>query len=87
MNKLPEWNGWTIDIRLKQFRKVGESIEFVDFRSDKGYEIFKAYCEDQYKYHMETGQGYERIILDIIEGKFNNDDADIIAREMFNGST
>jgi hypothetical protein len=38
--ELPTFKGWTIDARLKQFRKVsrGESpeIEFIDFNSEEG---------------------------------------------------
>jgi hypothetical protein len=41
--ELPTFNGWTIDARLRQFRKVerGESpkIEFIDFDSEEGQEI------------------------------------------------
>lgn len=43
--KLPEFNGYTVDVRLKQFRKVSNhnSIEFVDFDSKKGKRIFAEY--------------------------------------------
>ena len=41
--ELPTFNGWTIDARLRQFRKVsrGESpeIEFIDFNSEQGQEL------------------------------------------------
>ena len=41
--ELPTFNGWTIDARLRQFRKVtrGENpqIEFIDFDSEKGQEL------------------------------------------------
>ena len=41
--ELPTFNGYTVDIRLKQFRKVeyGENpqIEFIDFDSEKGQEL------------------------------------------------
>ena len=35
---LPVFNGYTVDVRLKQFRKVNKdtSIEFIDFDSEKG---------------------------------------------------
>jgi hypothetical protein len=43
--QLPTFNGWTIDSRLKQLRKVsrGENpkIEFVEFDSDEGQEILE----------------------------------------------
>jgi len=42
VKKLPEFNGWTIDERLRQFRKVDmsiPSIEFIDFESEEGKKI------------------------------------------------
>ena len=43
--ELPTFNGWTIDARLRQFRKVeqGENpkIEFIDFDSEKGRELIE----------------------------------------------
>jgi hypothetical protein len=43
--QLPTFNGWTIDPRLKQLRKVshGENptIEFIEFDSDEGQEILE----------------------------------------------
>lgn len=42
VTKLPEFKGYTVDERLKQFRKVDRdkpSIEFVDFDSEKGQEL------------------------------------------------
>ena len=40
-NILPMFKGYTVDIRLKQFRKVGPElkIDFVDFDSPKGDEL------------------------------------------------
>ena len=39
--ELPTFKGYTIDPRLRQFRKVipQESIEFIDFYSKKGQEL------------------------------------------------
>ena len=41
--KLPEFKGYTVDERLREFRKVvhGKSIEFVDFDSKKGMKLLK----------------------------------------------
>lgn len=38
MTELQTFEGWTVDYRLEQFRKVHKdtSIEFVEFGSDKG---------------------------------------------------
>lgn len=48
VKKLPEFEGYTVDERLKQFRKVDKSkptIEFVDFNSPEGKELLAAYEE------------------------------------------
>jgi hypothetical protein len=39
--KLPEFKGYTVDFRLKEFRKVsyGKSIEFIPFETKKGKEL------------------------------------------------
>jgi len=41
--KLPEFKGYTVDERLREFRKVvhGRSIEFIDFDSKKGRKLFR----------------------------------------------
>lgn len=46
--KLPEFEGYTVDERLRQFRKVDPkkpSIDFVDFDSEEGQELLRAYEE------------------------------------------
>ena len=39
--ELPTFKGYTVDPRLRQFRKVipQESIEFIDFNSERGQEL------------------------------------------------
>ena len=41
--RLPEFNGYTIDFRLSEFRKViyGKSIEFIPFESRKGKKLLR----------------------------------------------
>lgn len=41
--KLPEFNGYTVDFRLREFRKVeyGKSIEFIPFDSKKGMKLMQ----------------------------------------------
>jgi len=43
--ELPTFNGWTIDARLRQFRKVERSnapkIEFIEFDSEEGQELLE----------------------------------------------
>jgi len=49
VTELPTFNGYTVDEKLKQFRKVDRdepSIEFVDFDSDKGQELLEEYDKD-----------------------------------------
>lgn len=49
VTKLSEFKGYTVDERLKQFRKVDHdkpSIEFVEFDSEKGKKLLDE-CEDQ----------------------------------------
>ena len=49
MKQLPVFRGYTVDVRLRQFRKVTghqakwPGIEFVDFDSPKGRKLLKAY--------------------------------------------
>ncbi len=48
VKKLPEFKGYTVDERLKQFRKVDkekQNIEFIDFDSEKGGELLEEYSE------------------------------------------
>jgi len=44
---LPTFKGYTVDIRLKQFRKVspGLKIRFIDFDSPKGNKLLAEYIE------------------------------------------
>lgn len=48
VKQLPEFKGYTVDERLKQFRKVDRdkpSIDFVDFDSEEGQELLKECLE------------------------------------------
>ena len=40
---LKKFNGYTIDLRLKQFRKanIGEELEFIEFDSPEGQELLQ----------------------------------------------
>ncbi len=40
---LKEFKGYTVDLRLKQFRKAnfGEELEFIEFDSDEGQELLR----------------------------------------------
>lgn len=41
LRKLPEFEGYTVDLRLRQFRRVhaAEGIDFIDFDSEEGKAI------------------------------------------------
>lgn len=44
--RLPIFKGYTVDVRLKQFRKVNkERIGFIDFDSAKGGTLFLEYLK------------------------------------------
>ena len=51
--ELKIFRGWTIDERLRQFRKVyfndgnNPQIEFIDFESEKGREILRQMVADR----------------------------------------
>jgi len=50
VKELPKFKGYTVDERLKQFRKVDReepSIEFVEFDSDKGKELLAEYEDEE----------------------------------------
>lgn len=87
MNKLPIWKTWTIDLRLKQFRRVGrDGIEFVDFDSDDGKKLMIEYCEEQKEYYQELADDYQddyqRMIFDLERDDTDEDTLESIAEEM-----
>ena len=48
VNKLPKFNGYIIDFKLGEFRKVNRKkmqIEFIKFNSNKGKKLLKKYCK------------------------------------------
>ncbi len=50
VTKLLEYNEYTVDERLKQFRKVDRdkpSVDFVDFDSGEGQELLEEKYEDE----------------------------------------
>lgn len=49
MNILPTFKGYTVDERLKEFRKVkyGEIPEFISFESNKGKKLLLQYRKEQ----------------------------------------
>ncbi len=54
VKKLPLFNGYTVDLRLKQFRMItGEKLFFFDFNSKKGEKILKEYIQSLNKKSSE----------------------------------
>jgi hypothetical protein len=50
VKELPKFKGYTVDERLRQFRKVDHekpSIDFVDFDSEEGEKLLDEYEESQ----------------------------------------
>ena len=46
VNQLPIFEGYTVDIRLKQFRKINKKgIIFLDFNSEKGEKLLLKYIK------------------------------------------
>ncbi len=44
--RLPEFEGYFVDVRLRQFRKVHkQTVEFIDFDSEKGEKILLRYLK------------------------------------------
>ena len=50
VRKLPTFNGYTVDVRLGQFRKViyGQRPEFIPFESKQGRKLLKALSRKGY---------------------------------------
>lgn len=91
MIELPKWDGWTIDVRLRQFRKVIEDpnyipgIRFIDFDSDEGRTIFREYCDARDEYYNEISSDYRRLSMELEDGDIDMDTLDILAEEMIRG--
>jgi len=53
---LPNYNGYTIDVKLRQFRKVeyGKPIEYIPFNSEKGIALLQEMNEEGIDYNPLT---------------------------------
>jgi hypothetical protein len=47
MRQLPVFQGYTVDFRLKEFRKTvyGKQLEFIQFSSPEGQKLLTAFLE------------------------------------------
>jgi hypothetical protein len=68
MNQLPVFNEWTVDIRLKQFRKTDqhEDITFLDFASDEGHELLREFIDT-----LQTGDDEHTELLESVFDLFD----------------
>ena len=83
VGKLAEWNGWTIDMRLQQFRKVDkEGLLFVNFDTPEGIDVFIAFCDEMDEYHNEISSGYRRQSLDLENNYTHGEELVCIAEDM-----
>lgn len=89
MIELPKWKGWTVDLRLKQFRKVNYDenrnplgVEMWSFDSQEGKDIFYDYCVEMEQYHDEQSRQYIRYQLDIENGDLDDEMLDVLAEEI-----
>ena len=68
VRELPVFRGYTVDIRLRQFRKVSRemsSIEFIDFSSEEGDLLLGDYIES-----LDSNSPKDKEILDSIFNLF-----------------
>jgi len=59
---LPTFNGYTVDVRLKEFRKARSNhglLEFVPFNSPKGERLLDGFIESL---NADTNEGRELLI-------------------------
>src|SRR5712692_198078 len=55
MHTLPTFKGYTIDFRLRQFRKAeyGKALEFIDFDSEEGQRLLDELEAEMYEVELE----------------------------------
>lgn len=55
---LPVFRGYTVDWRLREFRKVeyGKKMEFIPFGSKKGVDLLRALDDSGIDYNLFTGK-------------------------------
>jgi hypothetical protein len=87
VEELPKYGEWTVDRRLRQFRKVeqtpeGPSIVFADFDSPEGLALVKEYCEEKLEMLRDECQIYGSNIIDIDQKMIDADTIDNMVDEM-----
>ncbi len=55
MRMLPTFKGYTVDFRLRQFRKAeyGKALEFIDFDSEEGQRLLDGLEAEMYEAELE----------------------------------
>lgn len=61
VNVLPTINGFTIDVRLKQFRKIEPNgkMVFINFQTDEGDELLEAFIATL---DTSTKEGHDMLV-------------------------
>ncbi len=61
IRQLPTFKGYTVDVRLKQFRRVDAlwGMEFIDFDTPQGEDLLEEFVES---INAETQEGRELLI-------------------------
>lgn len=64
MRKLPVFEDYTVDVKLKQFRRSHNNhIEFIDFNSEKGIRILNRYLKSLDEDSLEFKKFIKEIIF------------------------
>ena len=58
--QLPTYKGYTVDLRVKEFRKVelDQWPEFVPFNSDRGFKLFTEWLNEEPKQFLAAYEHY-----------------------------
>jgi|GEM_PF-6771927 len=57
---LPNYKGYTVDLRLKEFRKFEPDTmaEFIPFGTEQGFQLFKAWLEKEPEQYLASYDHY-----------------------------
>ncbi len=62
---LPTFRGYTVDIRLREFRKcvLGKPLEFIDFDSVEGDHLLAEYLDSLFQHNQPEWKRVTRMIF------------------------
>ncbi len=63
--RLPTFEGYTVDIRLREFRRLdyGKEPEFIDFDTEQGDQLLAEYLEHLWRKNRSEWQRVIRVIF------------------------